>query len=174
LATSGDRNLAIDIRSPARQADLDTPTNPAPRRTTLDSGPELVPTIPGMRFAWSCRGHPKHVPQSEADALALWFRQTAAERVGKGKVPKTCSPGRYRRLLGDAADSAAQLIPGDESLVRLRAAERFSDFYGEVLFVGGGPAIHDAKWESIGDAEASGQKVLHAVITAALSEPAPA
>jgi hypothetical protein len=114
------------------------------------------------------------VPQSEADALALWFRQTAAERVGKGKLAKTASPGRYGRLLGDAADSAADLMPGDERLVRLRAAQRFADFYGEVLFVGGGPAIQDAKWESIGDMQASGQKVLQAVITAALSEPAPA
>jgi hypothetical protein len=76
--------------------------------------------------------------------------------------------------LGDASNSAAQLIPDDERLVRLKAARRFSDFYGEVLFVGGGPAVHDAKRRAIEDVDANGQKVLQAVIAAALSEPAPA
>jgi hypothetical protein len=114
------------------------------------------------------------VAQSEADALALWFRQVATERLGKGKFPRRSSADRHRRLLGDAALSAAQLIPDDERLVRLRDAQRFSDFYGEVLFVGGGPAVHDAKCNSTGDTDANGQKVLQAVITAALSEPAPA
>jgi hypothetical protein len=114
------------------------------------------------------------VAQSEADALALWFRQAAAERLGKGKFPRTYSVDRDRRLFGDAATSAAQLRPDDQRLVRLREAQRFSDFYGEMLFVGGGPAVHDAKWNATEDTEANGQKVLQAVIAAALSESAPA
>jgi hypothetical protein len=109
---------------------------------------------------------------SEADALALWFRQTAAEKSGSRGPASSVS--RYRRLLGEAADSADHLMVDDERLVRLDAAQRFTDFYGELLFVGGGRAIHDARLASTGDAEATGHTVLQAVITAALSETAPA
>ncbi len=110
--------------------------------------------------------------QSEADALALWFRQTAAQQIGSRGLLHTSSL-RYRRLLGEAADSAGHLMADDERLVRLDAAQRFTEFYGELLFLGGGPAIHDAKVASIGDGEATGHTVLEAVITAALSESAP-
>ena len=102
----------------------------------------------------------------------MWFRQAAAEKlVGGGH---TFSVRRYRRLLGEAAHSADHLMADDDRLVCLGAAHRFTDFYGELLFVGGGPAIHIAKRASIGEADATGHTVLQAVITAALSESAPA
>jgi hypothetical protein len=113
-----------------------------------------------------------NVAQSEADALSMWFRQTAAEKKGDGD--HTSSARRYRRLLNEAADAADHLMADDELLLRLQAAHRFTEFYGELLFVGGGPAIHNALLASIGDAEATGHTVLQAVITAALSESAPA
>jgi hypothetical protein len=104
--------------------------------------------------------------------LAWWFRQAAAETPRSGG--HLSSVRRYRRLLGDAADSADHLTADDERLVHLGRARRFTDFYGELLFVGGGPAIHDARLASIGDTQATGHTVLQAVITAALSETAPA
>jgi uncharacterized membrane protein len=109
---------------------------------------------------------------SETGALALWFRQSAAEKRGSGG--HASSVRRSRRLLSEAADSADHLLADDERLVRLAAAQRFTNFYGELLFVGGGRAIHHARLASIGDAEATGHTVLQAVITAALSETAPA
>jgi hypothetical protein len=92
--------------------------------------------------------------------------------MGIGRLHRS-SVRRYRRLLGQAADSADHLMADDERIVRLDAAQRFTDFYGELLFVGGGPAIHNAKLASLGDADATGHTVLQAVITAALSEAAP-
>jgi hypothetical protein len=65
------------------------------------------------------------------------------------------------------------LSTDDDRLVRLDAAQRFTEFYGQLLFVGGGPAIHNAKLAFIGKPEATGHTVLQAVITAALSESAP-
>ena len=123
----------------------------------------------GVRGFWAC----SVVAQSEADALSLWFRQTAAQQMGSAGLLHRSSVRRYRRLLGEAADSADQLMADDERLVRLDAGQRVTEFYGERLFVGGGPAIHHATLASIGDAEATGHTVLQAVITAALSEPAP-
>jgi hypothetical protein len=65
------------------------------------------------------------------------------------------------------------MTPDDDLLGRLADARRFTDFYGEVLFVGGGSAIHDAKQQSTAPKDATGQCVLAAVIAAALSEVAP-
>jgi hypothetical protein len=81
---------------------------------------------------------------------------------------------RYRRLLREAADTADHMMPDDDVLVRLADARRFTDFYGELLFVGGGPAVHNAKWESTATNDATGKNVLAAVIAAALSEAPPA
>jgi hypothetical protein len=111
------------------------------------------------------------VAQTAADALSWWFRRAAVERTGGGGQPS--SGRRYRRLLGEAADSAEHLMAEDKRLVHLVVAQRFTNFYGELLFVGGGPAVYNAKLASIGKADATGHTVLQAVITAALSEPAP-
>lgn len=113
--------------------------------------------------------------QAQAAALASWFRRTAGARtvVGdKGVGPLTLGE-RTRTLYCDAADSADRLLPDDERLVRLEHARRFSDFYGELLFVGGGAAVQQAKLDSVDRQDATGQQVLEAVIVAALSENAP-
>ena len=110
--------------------------------------------------------------QSEASALALWFRQKAAEKTGSGA--RASFVPRDRQLLGEAADSAARLTAEDGRLVRLAAARRFTDFYVELLFVGGGRAIRRARLASVGDTEATGHTILQAVITTALSEAVPA
>lgn len=113
--------------------------------------------------------------QAQADALASWFRRTAGARtvVGGKSVGRLTLGERTRTLYSDAADSADLLLPDDERLVRLAHARRFSDFYGELMFVGGGPAIHQAKLDSVDRQDATGQQVLEAVIVAALSESAP-
>jgi hypothetical protein len=113
--------------------------------------------------------------QAQADALASWFRRTAAARTvvaGENVGPLTLGE-RTRTLYSDAADSADLLLPDDERLRRLEHARRFSDFYGELLFVGGGPAVRQAKLDSVDRQDATGQQVLEAVIVAALSEQAP-
>jgi hypothetical protein len=113
--------------------------------------------------------------QAEVDALAMWFRRTAGARAaagGKQVGALTLGP-RTRTLFADAADSADHLRPDDERLGRLAHARRFSDFYGELLFVGGGPAIRRAKVDSVDRQDATGDQVLEAVIVAALSESAP-
>ena len=113
--------------------------------------------------------------QAQADALAVWFRRTAAARtvVGGKKVGALALGTRTRMLYAEAAISADHLRPDDERLGRLTTAHRFSDFYGELLFVGGGPAVHKAKLDSVDRLDATGQRVLEAVIVAALSESAP-
>jgi hypothetical protein len=113
--------------------------------------------------------------QAQADALAVWFRRTAGARAAvSGKQVGTLSLGkRTRGLLSDAADSADHLLPGDERLGRLANARRFADFYGELLFVGGGPAVQNARLDSVDRLDATGEQVLDAVIVAALSESAP-
>lgn len=82
--------------------------------------------------------------------------------------------GRAAKLMRDAADIAERLAPDDERIVRLIDAGRFSEFFGEVLFLGGGTAVQDARSESVSRADATGQTVLAAVILAALRERAPA
>jgi hypothetical protein len=113
--------------------------------------------------------------QAQADALAVWFRRSAGARApGSGKQGGPLTLGkRTRTLYCDAADSADRLQPDDERLGRLAHARRFSDFYGELLFIGGGPAIERAKLDSVDRQDATGQEVLEAVIVAALSESAP-
>jgi hypothetical protein len=113
--------------------------------------------------------------QAQADALAVWFRRTAAARavVGGQQAGGLALGKRTRTLYADAADSADHLPPDDERLGRLTTARRFSDFYGELLFVGGGPAVHQAKVDSVDRLDATGARVLDAVIIAALSESAP-
>jgi hypothetical protein len=112
--------------------------------------------------------------QAQADALALWFRRTAAGRTtGSGMISKPTHGERAATLLCAAADSAERLQPDDERLDRLAHAMRFSDFYGELQFVGGGSAVRNAKADSVGRDGATGQQVLEAVIVAALSEDAP-
>ena len=113
--------------------------------------------------------------QAQADALALWFRRTAAGSTGtSGAKAGALSGGKRTRMLySDAADSAARLLPDDERLGLLAHARRFSDFYGELQFVGGGPAVQHAKLDSVDRQDATGPQVLEAVIVAALSESAP-
>jgi hypothetical protein len=113
--------------------------------------------------------------QAQAAALALWFRRTAGARtVAGGAKGGVRSLGtRTRMLFCDAADSADRLLPDDERLDRLAHAKRFADFYGELQFVGGGPAIQSAKVDSVDRQDATGLQVLEAVIVAALSESAP-
>jgi len=113
------------------------------------------------------------VAQTQADALARWFRQTASERMSAASHRARSDTKRYRRLLREAADTADHMMPDDDRLVRLAEARRFTDFYGQVLFVGGGLAVQNAKLQSTETREATGKNVLAAVISAALSEAAP-
>jgi hypothetical protein len=113
--------------------------------------------------------------QAQADALAIWFRRNAGARApaSGNLVGALTLEKRTRTLFCDAADSADRLRPDDERLGHLAHARRFSDFYGELLFIGGGPAIQRAKLDSVDREDATGQQVLEAVIVAALSESAP-
>lgn len=113
------------------------------------------------------------MPHTEAVALGTWFRRTAAARSGGQEIKGWTSARRYRTLLRDAANRADHLRPDDERLASLIEAHRFDDFYGEVMFIGGGPAVHNAKLESVQRGDDDGQKLLDAVIVAALSESAP-
>jgi hypothetical protein len=138
--------------------------------------PGYGPTYPlTIGLYWFVLRNPLAMAQAQADALAVWFRRTAAARtvVGGKQVGALSAGKRTRMLYSDAADSADRLPPDDERLGRLTNARRFSDFYGELLFVGGGPAIHKAKLDSVERVDATGQRVLEAVIVAALSESAP-
>jgi hypothetical protein len=88
--------------------------------------------------------------QVEAAALASWFRRAAKERANAREVEKWFGVKRYRALLRDAAAVAERLLPDDKRLVCLVEARRFSEFYGEVVFVGGGAAIYNAKLGAVG------------------------
>ena len=107
---------------------------------------------------------------TQATALASWLRLTAEARPDIGEPSAGAPDGSAVELLHEAADLADSLQPGDQRLARLVRAQRFWDFHGEILFLGGGEAMHRARSQSINRKGATGQTVLNEVIAAALSK----
>jgi two-component system, cell cycle response regulator len=111
--------------------------------------------------------------ETEAQALASWLRRVADAQPDDVEAISLGHDGRGGQLLLDAAQLADGLAPDDERLVRLKGTGRFSVFYGERLFLGGGSVVRNAWSQSVHRAGASGETVLDEVIAAALRESVP-